>query len=199
MLEKRENFLMKKAENELSQARKFTKEKNKRAALMCLKRKKKYEEQVSRASDTRMALEQQVMALEGANVNVEVVQAMKGGSQALKSAHAQLNVDKVDNLMDDIREEMDKSEEISQAIAQPLGSDMIDEDELNAELEQLEQEEMDNQLLDIKMPSPAVPAQRHPSISAAPAVPSRQPARAVAVEEDPDERELRELEASMAM
>jgi len=51
--------------------------------------------------------------------------------------------------MDDIREQMDLANEISDAIAQPINfGDVIDEDELNAELEGLEQEELDMQLLE---------------------------------------------------
>jgi len=51
--------------------------------------------------------------------------------------------------MDDIREQMDLANEISDAIAQPINfGDVIDEDELNAELENLEQEELDYKLLE---------------------------------------------------
>ena len=58
---------------------------------------------------------------------------------------------KVDDTMDDIREQMDLANEISSAISNPLGLDTgIDEDELAAELEQLEQAELDATLLDVK-------------------------------------------------
>ena len=56
--------------------------------------------------------------------------------------------------MDDIRDQMDVANEISNAISQPVGFGMeFDEDELNEELERLEQEELDSQLLDTK-PTP---------------------------------------------
>jgi charged multivesicular body protein 4 len=51
--------------------------------------------------------------------------------------------------MDDIREQMDLANEISEAIAQPVGFGIeFDEEELNAELEELEQEQLDEKLLD---------------------------------------------------
>ena len=64
--------------------------------------------------------------------------------------------------MDDIREQMDLANEISQAISEPVGFGIeFDEDELNAELELLEQEEMDAKLLDVGplpgLESPNVP------------------------------------------
>jgi len=197
MLEKRETFLQKKSENELAEAKRLTREKNKRGALMALKRKKKYDAQVEQTSNTRFRLEEQVMVLENANVNLETVQAMKQGTAALKAVHGALNVDKVDHLMDDVREQMELAEEINQAIAQPISaSGDYDEDELNAELEQLEQEELDNQLLEVNKPSAAAAA-------AAPALPSRPAAAAASASKKPvaadEDAELRELEASMAL
>jgi hypothetical protein len=47
--------------------------------------------------------------------------------------------------MEDIREQMDMANEVSDAIAQPLGMD-YDEDELNAELEELEQATLNEKL-----------------------------------------------------
>jgi len=40
MLEKREQFLQKKCDQQTAEAKKYMQQKNKRAALMCLKRKK---------------------------------------------------------------------------------------------------------------------------------------------------------------
>ena len=66
--------------------------------------------------------------------------------------------EKVDGIMDDIRDQMAISNEISEAIARPaLGTD-IDEDELREELEQLEQEELDNKLVGVDVPSQRVPS-----------------------------------------
>jgi Snf7 len=61
--------------------------------------------------------------------------------------------------MDDIQTQMDLATEIDQAISQPLGGVMFDEDELDAELEALEQESLDQQLLNINAPATTVPAQ----------------------------------------
>jgi charged multivesicular body protein 4A/B len=70
--------------------------------------------------------------------------------------------------MDDIREQMDLANEISQAISEPVGfGTEFDEDELNAELEQLEQEELDAKLLDvgpIQLNAPSVPSAAVPGM-----------------------------------
>lgn len=59
------------------------------------------------------------------------------------------DINKVDQTMDDIRDQMDLANEISDAISQPVNFGVeFDEEELNDELEQLEQEELDAKLLD---------------------------------------------------
>eukprot|EP01114_Cavostelium_apophysatum_P010511 TRINITY_DN2433_c0_g1_i1.p1 TRINITY_DN2433_c0_g1~~TRINITY_DN2433_c0_g1_i1.p1 ORF type:complete len:215 (-),score=71.42 TRINITY_DN2433_c0_g1_i1:80-724(-) len=189
MLEKREQFLQKKCDQQLAEAKKFMAAKNKRAALMCLKRKKTYEGQMEKLSGARMTLEQQVMTLEGANVSLEAMNAMKMGAASMKSIHQDISIDKVDDTMEEIREQMDLASEITDAIATPLGGEAFDEDELLGELEELEQEQLDEQLL-----STNTPAQKLPSVPATQLKPS--PAKAKpAVDED---AELAALEASMS-
>ncbi|ORX89199.1 hypothetical protein K493DRAFT_331227 [Basidiobolus meristosporus CBS 931.73] len=186
MLEKRENFLQTKIDNELKVA-KANATKNKRAALMALKRKKQYEVQIEKISGSRMTIETQVMAIESANVNLETMNAMKAGSDAMKNIHGKLDIDKVDSTMDEIREQMDLANEISDAISQPVGFGYdMDEDELNAELEELEQEELDSKLLGAEAPPVHMPS-----------VPN-QPLRSKIQEEEDEDAELAELRASMA-
>jgi len=186
MLEKREQFLQKKMDKEVGEAKKYMQQKNKRAALMCLKRKKTYESQMEKISGARMTIEQQVMTLEGANVSLEAMNAMKMGAQSMKTIHKDMSIDSVDDTMDEIREQMDIANEINDAISQPLGGDVLDEDELLAELEDLEQEGLDEVLLGagpMKAPMTALPN-----------APTKMPMRK-AVDED---AELAALEASMA-
>lgn len=98
---------------------------------------------------SRMTLEQQVMAIENANVNLETMNAMKAGADAMKQIHGHLDINKVDATMDDIREQMDLANEISEAISQPVNFGVeFDDEELNEELELLEQEDLDARLLD---------------------------------------------------
>ncbi|KAJ2487446.1 ESCRT-III subunit protein snf7 [Coemansia sp. RSA 2050] len=99
-------------------------------------------------SGTRMTIEAQVMSIEAANVNLETLKAMQVGAKAMKQIHAGMDANKVDETLDQIREQMDVNNEISDAISQPqLFGAEVDEDELAAELEELEQEELDKQLL----------------------------------------------------
>ena len=64
---------------------------------------------------------------------------MGEAAKALKRAHADMDVDKVHDMMDDIAEQQDVAKEISDAISNPVAfGQEFDEDELEAELNELE-------------------------------------------------------------
>jgi len=189
MLEKRESHLQTKIDTELKNARSNAAT-NKRAALMALKRKKQYENQIEKISGARITIEAQVMAIENANVNLETLKAMEKGAEAMKAIHGSMDINKVDDTMDNIREQIDMADEISNAISAPMIGFDIDDDELNAELEELEQEVLDHQLLGADAPPVT-----------APNVPTSEPAykKRVPITEQDEDDELAELRATMAL
>ena len=56
----------------------------------------------------------------GANTNTAVLTTMNDAAKALKKANADLDVDKVHDMMDDIAEQQDVAKEISEAISNPV-------------------------------------------------------------------------------
>lgn len=82
------------------------------------------------------------------------------------------DIDQVHDMMDDIAEQQDIANEISNAISNPVafGQD-IDEDELEKELEDLEQEELDKKMVDIPV---------KPTEDVLPSVPTGVPTKAKA-------------------
>merc|ERR1712114_132990 len=116
---KKQDFLEKKIEQEVTTAKKNAKT-NKRAALQALKRKKRYDKQLQQIDGTLSTIEMQREALEGANTNTAVLTTMNNTAKALKKANADLDVDKVHNMMDDIAEQQDVAKEISEAISNPV-------------------------------------------------------------------------------
>ncbi|KAK3758017.1 hypothetical protein RRG08_058324 [Elysia crispata] len=184
MLMKKSDFLEKKIESELNIAKKNG-TKNKRVALQALKRKKRYEKQLQQIDGTLSTIEFQREALENASTNTEVLKVMGVASKALKSAHNNLDVDQVHDLMDDVAEQQEVANEISEAISNPVGFGQdIDDDDLLAELEELEQEDLDRQLLEV-----GGTAEDLPSVPTAEPAESR-PAKSRQVEEDDDMKEL---------
>lgn len=114
-----------------------------------MKRKKRYEQQLEQLHGTLTTIETQREALENANTNAAVLDTMKGAADALKKTHKDMNVDNVHEMMDDIAEQNDVANEISQAISTGIIGTGVDDDELAKELEELEQEELDKDLLNV--------------------------------------------------
>ncbi|CAM9985591.1 unnamed protein product [Discosporangium mesarthrocarpum] len=205
MLNKREEHIQKKIKGQLLEAKAKSGTKDKRGALFALKRKKMYEGEINKINGARMTLESQIIALEGSTMNMNTFNAMRTGAKAMQEARGRLDVDQVDDVMDDIREEMDIAEQIGDAIARPA-EDLFDDDALLEELDGLEKAELEEQLLQppaipstapTKVVTPEMPAAPTGQIYPAPEVPTRVPT--VAVAEDEDARALRELEESMAL
>ena len=197
-LEKRESHIEKKIEAQITEAKKKAANKDKRGAIFCLKRKKMYEVEIEKLQGARMTLETQCMTLENTQVNVETFQALRSGANQMKAIHQNMNVDAVDATMDDIQEEMATADEIGRAISQPMGGDMYDEDELEAELREMEELQIEEkeQPSRVVMPPPATATIVVPDLPEAPshAVASH------ASSSDAEELEaLRQLEASMAL
>ena len=152
MLEKKQEFLEKKIDIENSTAKKHAKT-NKRLALQALKRRKRLEKQLKQIDGTLSTIEFQREALEGAGMNTEVLKNMNYAAKVLKSVHEQFGADDVYDIMDDFQEQTEISKEISEAICGVGSNQDLDEDELNAELEAIEQEVLDDELVGMERPA----------------------------------------------
>ncbi|KAL7282269.1 hypothetical protein ACG7TL_003739 [Trametes sanguinea] len=186
MIEKKEEYLQKKIEEETKKAR-ANAVTNKAAATNALRRKKVTEQELERLQNTRFGLEMQVNTLESASFNAENMAAMKKASEALKTIHGKLTIDKVDQTMAEIQEQTQLANEVSNAISSNVVDVEIDEDELKQELADLEQDELNDRL----MGADHVPVHH-------PAGPSRIEDKRQAVEDD-EEAQLKELQAALAM
>mmetsp|Transcript_8552 Transcript_8552/g.18348 ORF Transcript_8552/g.18348 Transcript_8552/m.18348 type:complete len:150 (-) Transcript_8552:241-690(-) len=147
---------------------------------------------MDKISNIKMTLETQVMNLESAAQNAETFKAMNAGKDAMKTIRVDVGIDKVDDLMDEIKEEMDMADEISNALAQPVDPLLADEDDLLAELNALEAEDVEAELL--KEPAKVAANAGHIDL---PDVPSTElPSIKNATKEEEDE--LKQLEAELA-
>jgi len=187
MIEKKEEYLQKKIEEEIKKA-KANAVSNKAVATAALKRKKASEVELDRLAGTRLQLEMQVNTLESANLNAETLTAMKKAADALKVIHGRLDSNKVDATMASVNEQRELANEIAETLANPMyGGLELDEDEIKTELEELEQEELNERLSGAERAPVHLPAG------------TRTEGSKVAVAEDDEEAQLRELQAALAM
>jgi len=144
-LEKREGHLEKKIQQCLQVAKEKSKRRDKKGALFELKKKKQLENQLQSIQGKKLNLETQIMTLEDAHLNKQTLAAMKTSANALKSTVKESDLDKADELMDEINEAMDQVQEMNEAMSQPIGP-VMDENELEAELAELEELDADELL-----------------------------------------------------
>jgi len=175
-LDKREQFLDKKIQEQLTLAKKYNAAGNKRMAVAALKRKKMLMDQQQKIAGAREKIELQMSAIESAKMDMEIIDTLQAGTKTMAEMHKGMTAEKVDKVMDDMQDQMAVSQEISDALGQQVG-DVIDEDELLEELDELEEEDLNEQVMDL-------PAAGKAKVK---------PAKAKATEED----DLAELEAAL--
>jgi charged multivesicular body protein 4A/B len=153
-----------------------------------MKRKKMYETEIDKIQNVKMTLETQVINLESAAQNAETFKAMEAGSKTMKKIRQDVGIEKVDDIMDEIKEEMEMAAEINNAIAAPVDPFMTDDEELLAELNALEAQDLEAELL-----APPMGALKNDSLSL-PTVPNSKLPSLNRKEED----DLKQLEAELA-
>mmetsp|Transcript_43201 Transcript_43201/g.49032 ORF Transcript_43201/g.49032 Transcript_43201/m.49032 type:complete len:220 (+) Transcript_43201:116-775(+) len=111
-------------------------------AMEILKRKRMYEAQRDNAMGQQFNIDSAAFSMESAKATVSTVAALKQSNAEMKrTIGKQLNVSDVDDLADEMAELMDDFNEINEVLGQNFATpDYIDEADLDAELELLEDE-----------------------------------------------------------
>uniref|UniRef100_A0A7S4M1T7 Uncharacterized protein n=1 Tax=Prymnesium polylepis TaxID=72548 RepID=A0A7S4M1T7_9EUKA len=202
-LEKKEEHLQRKIDQEVKKAREMSAAGKKQDALTCIKRKKMYDKQRLTVSNQLQNLELQKMTIEENNLNKLTFDAARAAAATMKKQTADMGgVDKVEETFEEVEEAMVDASEIGEVLARGInapGQD-FDEDDMLAELEALEQEGLDSQLgaVDLGATSAEDDAEALRRVMPTAPMPSA-PTTAVKPAMTDEERELAELEASMAM
>eukprot|EP00755_Sulcionema_specki_P038190 Sspe_Gene.23472::Locus_9116_Transcript_2_2_Confidence_0.667_Length_899::g.23472::m.23472/K12194/CHMP4, SNF7, VPS32; charged multivesicular body protein 4 len=150
IIEKRENELNRRIDAENQKAKELLAKKNKQGAMQCIQRKKEFEKQLQLLAGQKMNLESMQHAAENAVLMNEVIKAQKTAAQHMTDMQKQNPVGKIEDLRDQVVEVMENQQEINDLMAQPINPlGMPDEDELLAELDLLEQEDLHKQLVGI--------------------------------------------------
>ncbi|KAL3795222.1 hypothetical protein HJC23_008307 [Cyclotella cryptica] len=111
-------------------------------AMDVLKRKRMYETQRDQLMGQQFNIDQAAFGIESAKASVATVAAMKAANTELRATiKNDLKIDDVDDLADDMADLMYEFQEINEALAQNFSTpDDIDEADLEAELDMLEDE-----------------------------------------------------------
>ena len=184
---KKEDHLQRKMDAEVANALKFNAAGKKREALQCLKKKKMYEQQLNQLGTSKINLENQKLTMESMNMNAEIIDTQRVVTTSMQAQVKKMGgVDKVEELMDQVEETQQDFEEIQNAMNRPTNAG--DDDELLAELEGLMVDDLAAELSTVDLGRAVV----------MPSAPISLPAAGTKKVMTDEERELAELEASMA-
>ncbi|KAI5951787.1 VPS20 [Candida jiufengensis] len=109
-------------------------------AKIYLRLKKKQESMISTTFQQLDNLENLIGTIEFKLIEKDVIYGLEQGNIVLKKLNNELNVDKIDKIMDDLSDEKLKEEEISNALGLNSRLNRADEIEIDDEFEKLNQE-----------------------------------------------------------
>lgn len=124
--------------------------KNRLAALSALKSKKIAETSLSTRYATLNQLEEVAAKIEQAADNVQLIKVMESSTGVLENLNAQVGgVDKVDTIMDRLREQMSATDEVGAILSESTGA-VVDEGEIDDELEAMENQEREKEEAELR-------------------------------------------------
>ncbi|CAF0922256.1 unnamed protein product [Rotaria sordida] len=122
-------------EREREVAKQLLKNGQKERALLLLRKKKMLEMQLDKSEGILENVERMTHELEFAQVQVDVVNSLRQGTDALKKMNEILKLEDIEKLMEDSREAMEYQNEVSNLLAGSLSR--ADEQDVEAELDEL--------------------------------------------------------------
>lgn len=114
-------------------------------ALLMLKKKKYLERMIEKTEMQLDTIQRMVNDIEFATIQSEVVNKLRAGNEALKMMNQMFNLDEIDKIMEETKEGAQFQEEISNMLSGAFNEQ--DEEDLEAELERLTEQQMDEKLI----------------------------------------------------
>ncbi|XP_029955712.1 charged multivesicular body protein 5-like [Salarias fasciatus] len=132
----------------------------KQKAMRVLKQKRMYESQRDNLMQQSFNMEQQNYTIQSLKDTKTTVDAMKIGLKDMKKAYKKVDINKVEDLQDQLEDMMEDANEIQEAMSRSYGTPEIDDDDLEAELNALGDEfllDEDTSYLDEASSAPSIP------------------------------------------
>ncbi|XP_077394290.1 charged multivesicular body protein 5-like [Festucalex cinctus] len=132
----------------------------KQKAMRVLKQRKMYENQRDQLAQQAFNMEQANYTLQTLKDTKSTVDAMKMGAKEMKRAYKEVKLDQIDDLQDQLEDLMEDANEVQEAMSRTYGTPDIDEEDLEAELDALGDEllqDEDTSYLDDAEAAPSIP------------------------------------------
>ena len=171
LLETKESLQQKKYDDETEKAKKAMLAKDKKLALLCMKRRKVIEQSLTNLSNQKMSFETTLVALENMAITKEVAGAQRTATDAMKKEGEATNIERIEGEINDLHEMIEQQKEIAVSFGPLYDSVDVDEDDLRAEMDMLMKEDAGTEAVALKpvseplMPEmPSVPTTKLPEV-----------------------------------
>lgn len=148
----------------------------KQRAMRVLKQKRMYEGQRDQLMQQSFNMEQANFATQTLKDTITTVDAMKAGVKEMKKQYKKVDIDKIEDIQDEMEDLLEDANEIQESLARSYGmGDDIDDAELEAELDMLGDDfemDADASYLDDADAAPAAPSTLPGEESTAPGEPA---------------------------
>ena len=145
-------------EKYILEGKKLYKQNNKTGALHQIKLKKMYEKEIMKMESIKFNIETNILHMESVSVIVETVKTIKDTSGHIQLINKNLDISKLETVIEDMCEQRDTSKDIESILSQS-SADEYDEDELLKELQDSDNNDTDNskEIIIPQTPFPEVP------------------------------------------
>ncbi|KDN45477.1 hypothetical protein K437DRAFT_256596 [Tilletiaria anomala UBC 951] len=110
-------------------------------AIRVLKQKRLYEGQLAQLQQQAYNMEQATMTTENLRNTMATVDAMQTANKEMRKTYGKIDLDKIERIQDDMEDMIEQTNEVQETLGRSYGvPDEIDEADLEAELEALENE-----------------------------------------------------------
>ena len=130
IITKRNSFLELKIENITKDVRANLNHKSK--CLLLLQSKKNIEAELQKNYGIQTIMENQLASLESSIINIHMIKATEDGNRVIQNAHSDLSIDRLEDLLDDIKEQEQVKATMADLFSQQVNNVYTD-DELSAE------------------------------------------------------------------
>ena len=109
-----------------------------RRALLLLRKKRYMESLLDQSDGQLMNIEQMVQTIEFQEMQIDIVERLKVGNEALRKLNEALDIEQIEDILEETKEGAEKQKEISRLFAGQAGDEVEqNEDELLKELNEL--------------------------------------------------------------
>ncbi len=140
-LDRKQSVLEQKIDEQVEKAKQYMAANKKPMALNCMKLKKQYEDQIENLQKQRMNLLTTQNALEIAEMNRVVMTEQQRAVAELSRVNAQMDPDRVQDVMDQVQEQIQNVKDANNALSNPIDMEMADDDEAEDALKELMKQE----------------------------------------------------------